>query len=250
MYIKNFRKSVLNLGMLLAVGITFGIMFRTFFTCQFFQNYKMIDIVTMHVMPMALSSYLPFACVFPMLPYGLTLIEEVNSGYDRLIIQRMGINNYIKNKIFFNTIAGGLAAFLPILLIFIGINILGTEVDKDNISDVFLTWIWSPVMLIWGGRFVLLIKLVLGFLFGAIWANVELMMAAVTKNKYASFVVPFVLYQACWLLLPDFINPAVLMRGDFFDNSVPIWYPIVVQIFFLMLIVCMCEWFMKRMYKE
>lgn len=57
-------------------------------------------------------------------------------------------------------------------------------------------------------------KVLLGFLFGAAWALVGLAFAVWIPNKYVSLLAPFVLYQSLYILMPNRLNPALLVRGD------------------------------------
>ena len=58
------------------------------------------------------------------------------------------------------------------------------------------------------------VKVLLGFLFGAAWALVGLAFAVWMPNKYVSLIAPFVLYESLYILMPNCLNPAVLVRGD------------------------------------
>ena len=58
------------------------------------------------------------------------------------------------------------------------------------------------------------LKVLLGLLFGAAWALVGLAFAVWMPNQYVALVAPFVLYQSLYILMPNHLNPAVLVRGD------------------------------------
>ena len=58
------------------------------------------------------------------------------------------------------------------------------------------------------------VKVLLGFLFGSAWALVGLAFAVWMPNKYVSMTGPFVLYESLYILMPDRLNPAILVRGD------------------------------------
>lgn len=246
MYLKNFSKSILNIGMAAALIVSLGIFLRSIFVYSIFGYYDPEDILTLSLTPLAMSSFIPFACIFPMMPYGLSYLEEVQSGYHRLIIGRMGAKRYIKNKIFFNTIAGGIASFVPLLIIFIIIDCVGVSVTAENIPEIFLEKIWGPYVTVWGGRLIFLMRLVLFFLFGCIWADIELLTSIITRNRYASFIIPFVVYQVGWMLLPSCVNPVALLRSDFASSYVPIWYPFAFQAFVLLILTVFLYWLMKR----
>ena len=72
----------------------------------------------------------------------------------------------------------------------------------------------------YGEWYIFLWKVLLGFLFGCIWALIGLVFAVWFLNKYVALIAPFVLYEAMWLLLGNIpvLNPIWLMRGDDLNN--------------------------------
>ena len=72
----------------------------------------------------------------------------------------------------------------------------------------------------YGEWYIFLWKVILGFLFGAIWALAGLAFAVWIPNKYVALIAPFVLYEAMWLALGKIpvLNPIYLMRGDDLNN--------------------------------
>ena len=66
-----------------------------------------------------------------------------------------------------------------------------------------------------GGLLSMVLKLLLGFLFGCTWSLVGLAVSTIITNRYAVIVIPFVLSQLLWIGLQNSIlNPLFLLRGD------------------------------------
>ena len=80
----------------------------------------------------------------------------------------------------------------------------------------------------YGDWYVVAGKVVLGFLFGALWALVGFAFAVWIPNRYVSLLAPFILYDTLWLFIGDrFLNPVYLLSGDDVRHG---YYPLAVLI--------------------
>lgn len=236
-YRRNFRQSLLNLGMAVAVIVPFILLIRTFFVYRLFTEGKNMDVLSLLTHPFALSTFGPFACIFPMLPYSFSYLDEKNSGYIKYIILRCSKRKYIFNKLFFTGLSGGVSMFLTFLVIFIIADVCAQDVSQAFYPYMYEGKIWEPYVMAWGGRLVLLMRLVLVFLFGVLWALVGLLVSTVIPNKYVSFILPFAMYQLGWMFLPGVINPHILLRADFdVRQGVTMSTPYLVQGAFIILV--------------
>ncbi len=218
MLLKNdLKRSLLNPGMALAIGITLLMFVESLYSNGLFPlKYSGGELLSNYQVPMALSSYVQFACVFPMLPYAFSYLEEKNSGYVKYILQRMSPMKYIVNKIFWCGISGGMACVVPSVFLFIYLNLISDPSTKVLAENVDM--IWDPYCYIWGGNFVLLLKLVVLFMFGVLWAEITLLISLFIHNRYIVFVIPFMIYIMTWMLLPgnlDLFKEILYVRGDF-----------------------------------
>lgn len=128
---ENFKRSCLNGGMIAAVVIPLALFAEALYEGGLLQKTD-VDILSAYALPMALSNYLQFACLFPILPFALSYCEDKNSGYLKYILQRQGRKKYIRNRIFWCGISGGVA---------------GSAAERDFISVPFLydtSFQWNP----------------------------------------------------------------------------------------------------------
>lgn len=97
--------------------------------------------------------------------------------------------------------------------------------------------IWAPYLFIAGGRLILALKAILLFLFGVMWSEFSLLISQLVRNRYAAFVLPFIIFEMLWLIVGGSIfNPIFLIRGDF-ENTYPLCTPYVVDIFYITVLV-------------
>lgn len=126
----------------------------------------------------ALSGYLPFLCLFPMLPYSFSYIEEKNSGYLKYIRMRISRRKYILCKTAGVGLSGGLTMVVSLVMSLI--------VGSMKVQ-------LSPGMVIQ--------SMVISFLFGVIWALIALCVSVILCNCFLTWFVPFMMYQIVWFWL-------------------------------------------------
>lgn len=237
---QTIRRTFLNTGMLVAVVMPLIIFLMGMIEWGLIPPGKSdADVLSAYAEPMALTNYIQFACVFPALPFAFSYLEEKNSGYIKFIFSRMGREKYIRNKVFMVGLSGGIAAALPSLILFVYLIIVQNPTSMDSSSPYYPALMegmaWMPYTEIWGGAFVLLLKLILVFLFGIFWAEFTLLISMLVSNRYIVFAVPIAVYLLTWMLLPGkvaIITPIHLLRGDF-NDSYPVFMPFVVQLIYI-----------------
>ncbi len=136
-----------------------------------------------------------FAPIIATMPCATTFYNDFGTGYCKLILPRTSRIKYLLSKISICGITGGLAIFIPNLVLYIYLWIFG----KPHLSDTYIMLensIFENIEFANNGLNVMLILLLLSFLFGTVWSLVGLAASAFFPNKYVSFVAPFMIYFA------------------------------------------------------
>lgn len=174
---------------------------------------------------LAASGFIVFLPVFPVLGYASRFCEEYGSGYYRLILARIKPQKFVQVRSISVALSGGVIVALPYLLICLAAvaleapgvadaNSLGLDASGVNVLRVEADIEMVVIGQTYGVGVMVAVKVLLGFLFGAAWALVGLAFAVWMPNKYVSLIAPFVLYESLYLLMPNRLNPAHLVRGD------------------------------------
>lgn len=164
---------------------------------------------------LAISGFTIFLPVFPVLGYSSRFCGEYESGYYRLILSRMKPQAYARARIISVALSGGAIVAVPYLLTCLAAVCLETP----ELTGLDFLRVEADVEMVVIGRTyglgaMVAVKVLLGFLAGSTWALVGLAFAVWIPNRYVSLIAPFVLYQSHYILLPDFLSPALLVRGD------------------------------------
>lgn len=234
------KRSCLNLKMLFVVGINFFILLESMIEMGYFHfnniSANRIDMLSMYTTPFAFSSFVIFAGLFPGLPYAYSYLEEKSSGYLNFIYHRIERKKYVKEKIIFSGISGGLSLLIPGLCIFIIIDYLSCDTTLQQHPAVFEELIWRPYIYIFGGRLVLAFKGLLLFLFGMMWSELALLYSIIFNNKYVAYVLPFLTYELIWIIFPGTVwNPFYLVRSDF-SNTVWVGVPFIIDVLYILIL--------------
>lgn len=196
----------------------------------------------------ALSDFTPFAAIFCVLPFADSFCQDYQSGYVSFIAGRTGIKKYARYRCMTVMLSG---AILMALTVGITILVCAVLADAPETAETaqFLggsIWYRSGILLENQALFVLL-KILLGFLFGGLWALVGLVVSVLIPNGYVTLIAPFVLYQVLWLLLEgSAVNPVYMLRGD--SNYLPSpGFVLLWQIFLIVLCyIVACKGIQKR----
>ena len=180
----------------------------------------------------------------------LAFCEEYSSGYIKLIYSRMPPKKFGLTRIVTVALSGGTMLAIPFIIALsiaycCGISGIPTGSDEGLMAGTALVFYIEN----YGEWYIFLWKVILGFLFGCIWALVGLAFAVWFPNKYVALIAPFVLYEAMWLALGKIsvLNPIYLMRGDDLNN-----YPLsgFMECIYILLVSFAVMWGLKRRYRN
>lgn len=198
----------------------------------------------------AASGFTPFAAVFPGLAYATNFCEEYSSGYWRMIFSRVSVKKFGWIRIVTVAFSGGVMMAIPFILAMSIIYLCGIPGVPSGSDEGFM----AGTTLIYyiknyGEWYIFVAKIVLGFLFGCLWALVGLAFAVWIPNKYVALITPFVVYEAMWLVLGKIpvLNPIYLVRGDDL-NSYPL--SMLMQCVYIILVSVMIIYGLKRRYQD
>lgn len=169
----------------------------------------------------AASGFGPFAAVFPSLAYASAFCEEYNSGYLKMIFSRISSKKFGMIRIITVALSGGVMVAVPILVscgmaYYFGIPGIPGGSDEGMLDGTMMrSYIEN-----YGDWYVFAWKVILGLLFGCMWALAGLAFAVWIPNKYVSLIAPFVLYETMWIVFYKIplLNPIWLRRGDAIDS--------------------------------
>ena len=243
---EELKKAVWNWRMAAAVLTAFLVLVHPLALDNVWSYMKTGDVLYWITFPMATSGFTPFACVFPILPYGMRFVEEYNTGYIKAAISRSGKRSYIRRKIAGTAVSGGCMMAAAFFLIFFVCLVGGSEPTPESLSEFYEITVWRPYVFIWGGKLVLLMKLALAFLHGAVWALAALLVSSLYANRYAVLILPFVVYQTLWHMLQNTpVNPVYLLRADW--GGYQVWYqPFLIQLAIVVLLALLCALSLRR----
>lgn len=198
----------------------------------------------------AASGFTPFAAIFPGLAYASAFCEEYSSGYIKMIYSRMFLRKFALTRIVTVALSGGTMLAIPFSIVLsiaycFGIPGIPTGSDEGLMAGTALMFYIEN----YGEWYIFLWKVILGFLFGCIWALAGLAFAVWLPNKYVALIAPFVLYEAMWLALGKIsvLNPIYLMRGDDLNN-----YPLsgFMECIYILLVSFAVMWGLERRYRN
>ena len=230
------RDAFCNRRMLLSVGLAVILLGHTYLRNP---DIAGIDVLYIISLPMATAMFGAYACVFPALPYATRFVEEYNSSFSRFILIRSSRIRYAVCKSVSIAFSGGLMMAEAFTIIF-GIAVLiGKPSTGYDPSVPYGGTIWYVLIPVWGGKCVLLLKILLAFIFGMVWSSVCLLLSVFFLNRYVAFIGTFILYQFLWQFLSSSKwNPVYLLRADIQGYSA-VWEPFAIQLLiFLTLLLC------------
>lgn len=175
------------------------------------------------------SGFSPFAAIFPVLAYVAVYCEEYNSGYLRMILHRTGYAGFMRVRAVTVACSGGMMIAVPVTIVCLTAYIGGAHgIPADSDEGLLAGTKTIEALMKYGDWYVVGGKVVLGFLFGALWALVGLAFAVWIPNRYVSLLAPFILYDTLWLFIGyRSFNPVYLLSGDDVGNG---YYPLAVLI--------------------
>lgn len=195
----------------------------------------------------ALCSYVIFAGMFPGLAYGNSLLEERNSGYINYVKNRISLKKYMRYKVMVVGISGAVSTLIPYLSVAVPFSFF-TRNSSVKFSKDFAELIWNRVVMMWGEPAVYILRGLLMILFGILWAELSLLLSMIIRNKYIVYILPFVIYQILWIILPHAVNPVFMIRYDA-DYNEPLIQPYLLFAVYIVGVVFMA-WLLFRRQKK
>lgn len=214
LFMLDLKRSFLNIGF--AVGICF--VFAILFPPLFFDSPLDGSRSYLHTLGNVFhaSGFTPIAPAFPVLAYATIFCEEYQSGYLRMIVSRAGFKNFARVRITTVALSGGAMLAVPIGIVCLiahatGMHGLPTGIDEGLLRGSAILYYAET----FGDWFVLLCKVILGFLGGALWALVGLCFAVWITNRYVALLAPIILYESMWFLLDGTpLSPSFALIGE------------------------------------
>lgn len=213
-FMEDIKRAVANLGFAMGVaGLTIMLM-RT--VLIFGKTPGEVSVLEICEYPMALSGFTIFSAAFPAWAYASSFYKEKKVGYSYFILSRMSWKKYVSMRICSVGVSGFLIMAIPLAITFayaygIGAKEIGPLFEGMHVREVILEL---------GLPAVLCIKICLGGLYGVFWALVGFLSAMLIKNKYAPYLIPFILNQFLWIVFSKIpkLNPVLLVRGEDLDS--------------------------------
>ncbi len=242
-FLHDLKRSFLNRGFFAGLIIVTWILVSAAFHAPLNRSRSSYFILTE---VFAASGFGPFAAIFPSLAYASVFCEEYNSGYLNMIYSRMLPGKFALTRIVTVALSGGTMLAVPFIIVLsiaycFGIPGIPAGSDEGLLKGAVLLFYIEN----YGEWYVFLWKVILGFLFGCLWALAGLAFAVWIPNKYVALIAPFVLYEAMWLALGETsaLNPIYLMRGDDLGS-----YPLsgFVEGMYILLVSFVVVWGLKR----
>lgn len=217
-FLQDLKRSFLNRGFFAGLFVVTWILVSAAFHAPLDRSRSAYFII---VEVFAASGFTPFAAIFPGLAYASVFCEEYSSGYIKMIYSRMLPRKFALTRIVTVALSGGTMLAIPFIIVLgiaycFGIPGIPAGTDDGFMAGTALVFYIES----YGEWYIFLWKVILGFLFGCIWALAGLAFAVWIPNKYVALIAPFVLYEAMWLALGEMsaLNPIYLMRGDDLNN--------------------------------
>ncbi|MBT9283075.1 MAG: ABC transporter permease [Hydrogenibacillus schlegelii] len=157
------------------------------------------------------------APVIATLPFAQSYAVERNSGFSRLVLQRLPLVQYKIAKLLSNALAGGLVLALPLIAVIVWLTTkYPLHLADPNGDPPFFNNLPSPVPIVHIG-----LVIGLAFLFGATYATVGLAGSVLFRNPYFANVIPFAFYVILGFLLGlsgySYLEPSLMWRPS--NNS-------------------------------
>lgn len=168
-------------------------------------------------MPFGISDFPPFAAIFCVIPFAGSFCEDYNSGYINFTILRTGVSKYAFQRCTTVLLSGGILMSSVVSATIAVCAVLANAPDTEETIAFMRHTIWARegVILMCHGLIFSILKILLAFLFGAVWAGVGLVISVLSANSYVTYICPFVIYQILWFALEgSAFNPEYYLRGD------------------------------------
>lgn len=211
---EDIKRAVVNPGFAMGVSGLLVMLMRTILI--FGKMPGEVSVLEICAYPMALSGFTIFSAAFPAWAYANSFYKEKKMGYSYFILSRMSWKKYVMTRICSVSISGFLILAVPLAITFAYAYGIGAK----EIGPLFEGMHVRKTILKLGLPAVLCIKVCLGGLFGIFWSLIGFLSGMIVKNKYAPYLIPFILNQFFWMLFSKMpkLNPVYLVRGEDLDS--------------------------------
>ena len=134
------------------------------------------------------------------IPYTTAFTDDVKSGYLKPYLTRTSVSRYILGKGIGSAVSGGLALIFGIVtalgiffLVFSPFEVYGEYAVKSLLPDIVL-------------------RLLLFFFAGALWASVGLLASSLTQNVYLAYAAPFIFYYVLIILQERYFRTTFMLN--------------------------------------
>jgi len=180
--------------------------------------------------PLGISDFTPFAVLFCVFPFSGSFCEDMEVGNHNHIAVRSGCHRFALYRCVSVSLSGGMVMSIIMgATVALCVAISNHSVPEDLSFMANTMWARTGLLEMAGGLWVYLLRIMLAFLFGCVWASAGLAVSVVALNRYVTVIGPFALYQFLWFTLEQSpFNPVYLLRGD--SGCLPsLWFIIVLQ---------------------
>lgn len=146
---------------------------------------------------LSLGSGSIFRVIVPLLvalPFADSLLRDKKIGYQNYILTRTSYRHFFLTRVLVNGLVGGFTVVLPMLIWLI----ISFVVYPANLPIKNLNYLLADPMagIFYGGTpiFYILILILMGFVFGFLYASFSLGMSGFTTNRYVVIASSFLLY--------------------------------------------------------
>ncbi|MCQ2535221.1 MAG: hypothetical protein MJ172_11750 [Clostridia bacterium] len=220
MFKSDMRRLLLNPRIYISIIISLGILLRPLLTAVSYGLLRSASCSPIYLMsfPFASSDYVPFAAIFCVVPFADSFCEDFNSQNYYLINSRIGSKKYSIMRTLSVALSGGITMATIVAIVIAICVVLANAPDTEETTSFLYRSIWNRegIMLLYNGYLFYALRVLLAFLFGAVWATIGLFISTIVTNKYVTLITPFIIYQIAWYSLPGkMINPVYLLRANF-----------------------------------
>ena len=134
------------------------------------------------------------------IPYTTAFTDDVKTGYLKPYLTRTSVTRYILGKGIGAAFSGGLSLVFGMLtalgiffLVFSPFEVYGEYAVESKIPEIIL-------------------RLVLFFFSGAVWASVGLLCSSLTQNVYLAYAAPFIFYYVLIILQERYFRTAFMLN--------------------------------------
>lgn len=140
------------------------------------------------------------APLLAVLPCGWSISEELNSGYIKVLVPRVGRKKYYLSKMMVSFLSGGIVISFPLLLS-LGITAsFMPAIKPEPFHDIYYSVLHNDMMsaLAYNDPFLYaLVYIGIAFLFGGCFASLSIIVALRSEKRIAALIIPYLFILLC-----------------------------------------------------